>query len=147
MMTPDRDTRKRHIVPGDETGSGDFQVVIASQLRHESAEMVSRIGQYETSFCFGPCLDGPRGAKMSAGDWEDLREEVCTYLAVGSENGESELETMTRLVWLERQKSFNLYAALEAIERVVSDVLEPERRAAGENSNVLEWKTGGTRPL
>jgi hypothetical protein len=81
------------------------------------------------------------------GDWEDLREEVCTYLALGHENGEPELETMTRLVCLERQKSANLYSALDAIEQVVNDLLEPDRRAESKNSNVLAWKTGSTRPL
>jgi hypothetical protein len=49
---------------------------------------------------------------MSTESWEDLKEEVCTYLSIGRESGESDLEIMTRLVWLERQKSGNLYAAL-----------------------------------
>jgi hypothetical protein len=31
---------------------------------------------------------------MSAADWEDLKEEVCTELLLGKENGEAELETM-----------------------------------------------------
>jgi hypothetical protein len=34
---------------------------------------------------------------MSNGDWEDLREEVCTYLELGLSKGETELDTMT--VW------------------------------------------------
>jgi len=84
---------------------------------------------------------------MSDRYWDDLREEVCTYLAVGLENGEPELETMTRLVWLEREKNANLSAALESIETVVNDILEPDRRAAVKNSNVLEWKANRTRPV
>jgi hypothetical protein len=84
---------------------------------------------------------------MSDRDWDDLREEVCTYLAVGLEKGEPELETMTRLVWLEREKNANLSAALESIETVVNDLLEPNRRAAVRNSNVLEWKANRTRPV
>ena len=31
---------------------------------------------------------------MSAGDWDDLKEEICTELLLGKENGEAELETM-----------------------------------------------------
>jgi hypothetical protein len=84
---------------------------------------------------------------MSDRDWDDLREEVCTYLAVGLEHGEPELETITRLVWLEREKNANLSAALESIETVVNDLLEPNRRAAVRNSNVLEWKANRTRPV
>jgi hypothetical protein len=77
---------------------------------------------------------------MSFEHWEDVREEVRTYLSIGRENGESELETMTRLVWLERHKSGNLHAALEAIEGFVNAALEGDESAAAKNSNVLEWK-------
>ena len=31
---------------------------------------------------------------MSSADWEDLKEEICTHLLLGKENGEAELETM-----------------------------------------------------
>jgi hypothetical protein len=31
---------------------------------------------------------------MSAADWEDLKEEICTEPLLGKENGEAELETM-----------------------------------------------------
>jgi hypothetical protein len=41
---------------------------------------------------------------MSAADWEDIKEEICTELLLGTENGEAELETMARIVWVERQK-------------------------------------------
>jgi hypothetical protein len=41
---------------------------------------------------------------MSAADWEDLKEEICTELLLGKDNGEAELETMVRIVWVERQK-------------------------------------------
>jgi hypothetical protein len=40
---------------------------------------------------------------MSADYWEDLKEEICTQLLIGKENGEAELETMARIVWSERQ--------------------------------------------
>jgi hypothetical protein len=36
---------------------------------------------------------------MSAADWGDLKEQICTELLLGKENGEAELETMARIVW------------------------------------------------
>ena len=50
-------------------------------------------------------------------DWEDVREEVCTQLEIGMSRGETELDTMTRLIWLERQDK------VDAIERAVTDAL------------------------
>jgi hypothetical protein len=45
---------------------------------------------------------------MSAADWEDLKEEICTELLLGTENGEAELETMARIVWAERERYLTL---------------------------------------
>jgi hypothetical protein len=36
---------------------------------------------------------------MSDAGWEDLKEEICTELLLGKENGEVELETMALMVW------------------------------------------------
>jgi hypothetical protein len=36
---------------------------------------------------------------MSAADWEDIKEEICTELLLGKENGETELQTVARIVW------------------------------------------------
>jgi hypothetical protein len=36
---------------------------------------------------------------MSAAGWEDLKEEICTRLLLGKENGQVELETMALIVW------------------------------------------------
>jgi hypothetical protein len=78
---------------------------------------------------------------MDAGDWEDLREEVCIQLAVGHESGEPELETITRMLWLERQRYVCLSVALvEAIQAEATAALEHDRRTAGRVSNVLAWK-------
>jgi hypothetical protein len=57
-------------------------------------------------------------------DWEDVREEVCTHLEVGRVMGETELDTMIRLIWLERQMH------LDAIERAVAAALDRERGLA-----------------
>jgi hypothetical protein len=78
---------------------------------------------------------------MNAGEWEDLREEVCTHLALGHESGESELETITRMLWLERQRNVCLSVALEAIQAEAAATLGYDRRTAGRASNVLSWKS------
>ncbi len=71
---------------------------------------------------------------MDGADWEDVREEVCTLLEIGMSNGETELETMTRMLWLERRNN------LEAIERAVSAALEREGGLALSKAKVLQWK-------
>ena len=83
---------------------------------------------------------------MSEHDWEDLKEEICTQLLIGKENGEAELETMARIVWLERQKCLNLLisgqlrmaadAALEAAKKTSID----QQSGGLSKGNVLEWK-------
>jgi hypothetical protein len=45
---------------------------------------------------------------MSPADWEDLKEAICAQLFLGKENGEDELETVARIVFLERQKYLTL---------------------------------------
>jgi len=84
---------------------------------------------------------------MNAGGWEDLREEVCTHMAIGRERGEPELETITRLLWLERQKYVHLTVALvEAVQTKATAAREHDRRTAERISNVLEWKPA-LRPI
>jgi hypothetical protein len=74
---------------------------------------------------------------MNTRCWQDLREEVCTHLEIGKSNGETELDTMTRLIWLERQN------AIAAIEEAVNfahgrarELIVKEARKA----RVLQWK-------
>ena len=43
---------------------------------------------------------------MNTSTWEDLKKEICMQLLIGKENGEAEIETMARIVWLERQIIF-----------------------------------------
>jgi hypothetical protein len=64
---------------------------------------------------------------MSADGWEDLKEEIRTQLLIGKENGETELKTMARIVWLERQRHLTseqlcqaAVAALEAVEKAAT---------------------------
>ena len=71
---------------------------------------------------------------MDSADWDDVREEVCAQLEIGMCKGETELETMTRLVWLERQNN------LDAIERAVAAALDEERGLVIRKSRVLRWK-------
>jgi hypothetical protein len=77
---------------------------------------------------------------MSNGDWEDLREEVCAHIELGRDKGETELDTMTRLVWLERRKHVDLCLALETILSVSTTALECERGLAMKKSVILKWR-------
>jgi hypothetical protein len=65
-------------------------------------------------------------------EWEDLREEVCTLLEIGMSQGETELDTVTRLIWLERQKT------LEVIENSVATAIKDGE--AARKARVLQWK-------
>jgi hypothetical protein len=88
---------------------------------------------------------------MSAADWEDLKEEICTELLLGKENGEAELETMVRIVWVERQKYLTVpiserlqqffEAALEAANEHVTSPVDRERGADSRKGKLLAWKT------
>jgi hypothetical protein len=88
---------------------------------------------------------------MSAADWEDLKEEICTALLLGKENGEAELETIARIVWVERQKCLTVpiserlkqffEAALEAVDKPVTSPVDRERSADSRKGKLLKWKT------
>ena len=67
-------------------------------------------------------------------DWEDVREEVCTLLEIGMAAGETELDTVTRLIWLERQNN------ADAIEKAVAAALNGERGLVTRKASVLPWK-------
>jgi hypothetical protein len=88
---------------------------------------------------------------MSAADRDDLKEEICTELLLGKENGEDELETMARIVSFERQRCLTLTiserlkqfyeAALEAVEKPVPSPVDRERSADSSKGKLLAWKT------
>jgi hypothetical protein len=88
---------------------------------------------------------------MSAVDWENLKEEICTQLFLGEENGEDELDTMARIIWFERQKHLTLTiserlqqfykAALEAVEKPVTSPVDREHGANSGKGKLLKWKT------
>jgi hypothetical protein len=88
---------------------------------------------------------------MSAADWEDLKEEICTQLFLVKENGEAELETIAGIVWAERERYLTLTiserlqqffeAALEAVEKPVNPPVGRERGADFPKGKLLKWKT------
>jgi hypothetical protein len=88
---------------------------------------------------------------MSAADWEYLKEEIRTELLLGRENGEAELETIARIVWVERQKYLTMTiserlkqfyeAALEAVEKPVTSPVDRERGADSGKGKLLKWKS------
>jgi hypothetical protein len=71
---------------------------------------------------------------MDTTDWEDLREEVCTQLEMGMSLGETELDTVTRLIWHERQ------GKLDEIDKAVTAALAVERGLITQKAKVLQWK-------
>jgi hypothetical protein len=87
----------------------------------------------------------------AAADWEDLKEEICTELLLGKENGEAELETMARIVWVERQRYLTLAiserlqqffeAALEAVDKPETSPVDRERGADYPKGKLLKWKS------
>ena len=88
---------------------------------------------------------------MSAADWKDLQEELCTELLLGKENGEAELETMARIVWVERARYLTMTiserlkqffeAALEAVDKPVTSPVDLERGADFPKGKLLKRKT------
>jgi hypothetical protein len=96
-------------------------------------------------------LNHSMNATMSAADWEDLKEEICTQLLLGKENGEAELETMARIVWLERRQYLTLTlserlqqfyeVALEAVEKPEPSLVDRERGIDFPKGKLLKWKT------
>jgi hypothetical protein len=71
---------------------------------------------------------------MDTAGWDDVKEEVCTHLEIGMGNGETELDTMTRLIWLERLNN------AAAIQKAVAAALDRERGLVIRKARVLEWK-------
>jgi hypothetical protein len=71
---------------------------------------------------------------MDDAGWEDIREEICMQLEIGMSKGETELETMTRFIWLERQNN------LEAVENAVAAALARGRGLITSKAKVLQWK-------
>ncbi len=84
---------------------------------------------------------------MNASAWEDLKEKISTQLLIGKENGEAELDTITRIVWLEREKCLTLIisgqlrkAAVAALEAVEKTSIEQQSGGGLPKGKVLEWK-------
>jgi hypothetical protein len=71
---------------------------------------------------------------MDSVKWDDVKEEICTQLEIGMSKGETELETMTRFVWLERRHN------LQAIENAVADALARQYGPTTSKGRVLQWK-------
>jgi hypothetical protein len=61
--------------------------------------------------------------------------QIRAAFRIGGGMGETELDNMTRLVWLERQND------LDAIEKAVATALECERGPVTRKAKVLQWKT------
>jgi hypothetical protein len=81
---------------------------------------------------------------MNPGEWKNLKEEICTQLYLRKESGEEQLETITRMIWLERLKYFNVCYAIENLLRVANSEAYAEKDYDAKKAKVLAWKVPGT---
>jgi hypothetical protein len=65
---------------------------------------------------------------MSAGDWKDLQGDIRNSLKIGQKNGETMIDVVTRIVWLERHKNQIRIGTLNEILRDVNGDPLPEKR-------------------
>ena len=82
---------------------------------------------------------------MAASKWEETKEEIRTHLQMGSNEGEDELDTITRLVFRERHKYADPCAALKSIQAVSRAALQRERGLAAKQASVLKWRKPGDK--
>jgi hypothetical protein len=75
---------------------------------------------------------------MAARDWEDMKDRVCTHLEIDSNTGEMELDTITRLIRIERQKHADLCTVLESI--LSTAAFERECGLATKQAPLLKWR-------
>jgi hypothetical protein len=84
---------------------------------------------------------------MDISGWDDLTEEACTHLEIGKGIGESELETMTRLIWLERLN--NGYAIEKAVASALAyergTVIRKARPAISDSTHTARHREGGAQ--
>jgi hypothetical protein len=81
-------------------------------------------------------LLSPQEKDMKNGDREEIRLEVRDSL----EKGKTEVETVSDIVWKERQKQYALLLALEEISQVASAALDREKERVNKPAEVLEWR-------
>jgi hypothetical protein len=73
-------------------------------------------------------------------DLEELRLEIHQILDAGRRLGETEIETISRLVLKEREKHRALVLALEEISRVATAALDHNKEKLDKVADVLEWR-------
>jgi hypothetical protein len=74
---------------------------------------------------------------MSTSDWGEICEDVTKSFQDGEKDGKDHVEVTTGLLWIERQRSYSLCAALEEILRVAVAALDRERPASSKPANLL----------
>jgi hypothetical protein len=80
---------------------------------------------------------------MSAGDWKDLQADIRNSLKIGQKNGETMIDVVTRIVWLERHKNQIRIGTLNEIQKSVNGDPLPERRAPIKAVDMGEWRKSG----
>jgi hypothetical protein len=70
---------------------------------------------------------------------EAIQVEMRQKLKDGKKRGETELETTSRLVWLERQRLFAMCHAMEEVMRGAEAALDLEREISRKGGVLLRW--------
>lgn len=77
---------------------------------------------------------------MAVSEWEGTKEEICAHLQMGGNKGELQLDTITRLICMERQKHADLCNALKTIQSVSRAALQRERGVVAKHASLLKWR-------
>jgi hypothetical protein len=85
-------------------------------------------------------LPGDQEETMKTEDLEEIQVEVREELEHGRQKGETEVETMSQILWKERQRRKALLFALEEISRVASAALDREKESLNKTAVVFEWR-------
>ena len=75
----------------------------------------------------------------AATDLEAIQREIRQRFKDGKNQGETEVEITSRLVWLERQKNYALCNAFEEIFKCAADALDLASEASSRTANLLKW--------
>jgi hypothetical protein len=77
---------------------------------------------------------------MSPGEWKNLEADVRKALRIGEENGETVIDVVTRILWLERHKNHTRIQAMSEMLRVATGDPMLVRKVLVKAVNVVEWR-------
>jgi hypothetical protein len=77
---------------------------------------------------------------MRVCNWKHLETDVRNALRAGKRNGETLIDVVTRMIWLERHKNHTEILALNETLRIANRDLMPTRRAPTKTNDLIEWR-------